>query len=66
MTPAEQADRARAETGALIREAAPLIEVMEWHERLCGTCEPLHACPERAEIIEEYGAGVYGITAFYP
>ena len=64
--PAARAGRARAETEAWIAAAPPLIEVLDWHERLCGACRPLRSCPERAEIIAEYGAGEYGIAVFFP
>ncbi len=66
MTPAEAAAAARAEAQAWIAASPHLIDVLEWHQGLCGACGGLRHCPEYGEIITEYGAGTYGTSVFTP
>jgi hypothetical protein len=41
--------------------------VLGWHTGLCGTCRPGGGkCPEFREIVDEYGAGEYGASVFFP
>ena len=60
MTPAQELAR------DWIAVSPHLIDVLDWHRRLCGGCDGLRHCPEYHEIIAEYGAGVYGIAVFSP
>lgn len=63
MTPAAEASAAAA---AWIAVSPHLIDVLTWHEGLCGTCGWARKCGEYQEILSEYGAGEYGTSVFYP
>jgi hypothetical protein len=66
MTPAEAAKQAAAQAAAWIAASPHLIDVLDWHQRLCGTCGPGRGCGEYREIIAEYGAGEHGAAVFWP
>ena len=63
MTPAAEAS---AIASAWIAASPHILDVLDWHKGLCETCSTGGRCAERAEIIDEYGAGPYGAAVFWP
>lgn len=66
MSPAEAAKEASSRASAWIAVSPNMIDVLGWHEDLCGACALGRKCGEYQEIIAEYGAGPYGASVFYP
>lgn len=66
ITPDEAARQATAQAAAWIAASPHLIDVLDWHKGLCGTCGPDRRCGEYHEIIAEYGAGENGTAVFWP
>lgn len=65
--PSDPASEARAIASEWIAVSPDLIEVLDWHTDLCGTCRPGGGkCAEFREIISEYGAGETGAAVFFP
>jgi hypothetical protein len=66
MTPGDTAAEAAAQVQAWVNESPHLIDVLDWHQRLCGACSGLRHCLEWGEILSEYGAGPHGTAVFWP
>lgn len=62
----EAAVEASAAASAWIAVSPNLLDVLAWHQDLCPACGPGGKCAEYREIVDEYGAGVYGAAVFWP